>query len=223
MADGRDLAVWDNHAIECEGEARKPFEFDSLLASSEEQVEYPHVPDPKKNWLRETLESLDNVTDVLDIGCGPCYWINLFQGFRYHGFDQSPEMLRVASKVITENDLLGNLVELRQGNARKLGETYPEKRFDLVFTSAVLQHNRHAPDKTEIVQGMYEILRPGGYYLCTEDTCREDNHPECVGAEGCLRGPEYSFKPAGWEKFMSELGFETREYRAPSEYLYRKV
>lgn len=223
MADGRDLAVWDNHAIECEEEARKPFEFDSSPASSEEQSGCPHVPNLKKLWLRESLVSLDNVTDILDIGCGPCFWINIFQGFRYHGFDQSSEMLRVATKVLTDNNLLGSLVELRQGNARKLQEAYPEKKFDLVFTSAVLQHNRHVPDKTEIVQGMYEILRPGGYYLCTEDTCREDNHPECIGVEGCLRGPEYSFKAEGWKKYMLDLGFETVEYRAPSEYLYRKV
>jgi SAM-dependent methyltransferase len=219
MADGRDMACWDNHARECEEEARKPFEFDEY--SLDGPKGYPHVPNPKKNWLRDTMVSLDGIADVLDIGCGPCYWINLFKGFRYHGFDQSPEMLRVATKVITENDLLGNLVELYQGNARKLEETFPEKKFDLIFTSAVLQHNRHDPDKIEIVRGMHNILRPGGYYLCTENTFRADNCPRSVGMPQYTDGD--SFTPEGWEKFMLENGFETVEYHAPSEYLYRKI
>ncbi len=221
MADGRELEVWNAHARECEEEKRTPFEFDSI-SSSDTDVVYPYVPDPKKLWLRKILLSLENVTDVLDIGCGPCYWINLFEGFRYHGFDQSLDMIKLGQKQLATNNLLGHMVELRRGNARTLKESYLETKFDLVFTSAVLQHNRHVPDKTEIVQGMYDILRPGGYYLCTEDTCREDNHPECVGFEGCNRGPEYTFKEEGWRKFMIELGFETLEYRHPSEYLYRR-
>jgi ubiquinone/menaquinone biosynthesis C-methylase UbiE len=224
MADGRDIAVWDHHAVECNESGRKPFEFgvhEVLTAADSEPTEYPRVPKAKTHWLRDTILSLEGVTNVLDIGCGPCYWVNLFEGFRYHGFDQSMGMLNVGHKTLKDNDLLDRMVELRQGNARDLKASYPEQKFDLIFTSAVLQHNRHDPDKTEIVQGMHSILREGGYFLCTENTFRADNCPESIGNPDYTEGN--SFTPEGWEKYMRANGFETVEYHAPSEYLYRRV
>ncbi len=225
MADGRDVKCWDDHAAECEGSGRKPFEFEIATALTPEDslsTEYPNVPKVTVHWLRETILSLkDEVTDVLDIGCGPCYWVNLFEGFRYHGFDQSMGMLRVGQKTLADNNLLDRMVELRNGNARSLIESYPEKKFDLIFTSAVLQHNRHYPDKQEIVQGMHSILREGGHYLCTENTFRADNMPASIGHPDYTDGN--SFTPEGWEKFMRENGFETVEFHHPSEYLYRRI
>jgi SAM-dependent methyltransferase len=197
MADGRDLECWNNHAAENRADERKPFE-----------SSHP--------FLRDTLLGLQGVTTVVDIGCGPGFWINLFEGFTYTGFDQSPKMLEFGRELSPD-------AEFVQGNARKLVETFGDRKFDLVFTSAVLQHNRHAPDKTEIVQGMHEIIRPDGYYLCTEDTCRNDNHPECVDSAGCNRGPEYTFKAEGWRQYMLDLGFEMVEYSRPSEYLYKRI
>ncbi len=222
MADGRDIKCWDDHANDCEEEKRKPFEFETNIpVEGDESTGYPHVPSKNKTWLRETLESLEDVTDVLDIGCGPCFWINLFEGYRYYGFDQSPRMNEVAYKVLKDNDLLDRMVEIRNGNARTLLESFPEKKFDLIFTSAVLQHNRHYPDKQEIVQGMHSILREGGYYLCTENTFRADNMPASIGHPDYTDGN--SFTPERWEKFMRENGFETIEFHHPSEYLYRRI
>ncbi len=221
MADGREVEVWDAHADECEEEKRKPFEFETAPVEGEEPTGYPHVPNKKKVWLRETLESLEDVTDVLDIGCGPCFWINLFEGYRYYAFDQSPRMNEVAYKVLKDNDLLDRMVEIRNGNARTLLESFPEKKFDLIFTSAVLQHNRHDPDKREIVQGMHSILREGGYYLCTENTFREDNAPQFCQGDGPCDGNSFSVE--GWRKFMLEYGFEMVEFHHPSEYLYRRI
>lgn len=206
MADGRDVKCWDDHAVECQEKGRKPFEMGNGAG---------YV-----RWLRETILKLEGVHKCLDIGCGPCYWVNLFEGFDYTGFDQSPGMLRVAQKQLQDNDLLGRVTELKLGNARRLQESFPPETFDLVFTSAVLQHNRHEPDKREIVEGMYKILKPGGYYLCTENTFREDNAPQWANDHGAADGN--SFTATGWKTWMATHGFEQLEFNGKSEYLYRR-
>lgn len=199
MADGREVAVWDNHAHECREQGRNPFSF-------------------KKNaegmydWLRETIVHLP-IKTCLDIGCGGGYWHTLFEGFEYTGFDQSTEMIKLSKETFPGGEFI-------QGNAMKLKEVFGERKFDLVFTSSVLQHNRHEPDKRLIVEGMHYILNDGGYYLCTENTFREDNYPTIVMDP--MRTNGYSFSPQGWEKWMGEHGFKMIEYSHPSEYLYRK-
>jgi len=205
MADGRDIACWDDHAVECELAGREPFDPEACHA----------------NWLREQLVALEDVYKCLDVGCGPCYWIHLFEGKQYNAVDQSSEMLRVAKDQIIRNNLLGRVGEILQGNARDLKEIYKPGTFDLVFTSAVLQHNRHEPDKREIVEGLHYILRDGGYYLCTENTFRADNCPQSVGNPDYTDGD--SFTPEGWEKWMRELGFEMLGFNGQSEYLYKKI
>lgn len=207
MADGRDIKCWDDHALDCEAADRKPFELVNRKG---------HV-----HSLRETLESLEGVHKCLDIGCGPCYWIKLFEGFEYNGFDQSPGMITVARRQLEDNGLMDRVNELKLGNARRLQDSYPAGTFDLVFTSAVLQHNRHEPDKREIVQGMHHILREGGYYLCTENTFRHDNAPQWADNNGACDG--YSFTPTGWKNWMAAHGFELVSYNNKSEYLYRRT
>lgn len=205
MADGRDVAVWDNHAIECEDAKREPFTKEGF----------------ESNWLREKLLGLENVHKCLDVGCGPAYWIHLFDGKQYNAVEQSPGMLAAAKNTILRNDLLSMVGEIRSGNARELSSIYNPGEFDLVFTSAVLQHNRHEPDKREIVNGFYSILREGGYYLCTENTFRADNCPQSIGNPNYTDGD--SFTPLGWEKFMQSLGFELIGFNDQSEYLYQKI
>jgi SAM-dependent methyltransferase len=205
MADGRDVQCWDDHAKQCEDAEREPFE-----------KEQTH-----KNWLRVKMMELEGVHRVLDVGCGPCYWIHLFTDKQYNAVDQSPGMLSAAKNTIVRNNLQAGVGEVRKGNARELTEVYEPGEFDLVFTSSVLQHNRHEPDKREIVEGIHAILREGGYLLCTENTFREDNYPQSIGNPECTDGN--SFTPEGWEKFMKNLGFETLAFNGQSEYLYRRV
>jgi len=205
MADGRDVAVWDNHAVECEDAKREPFGKEST----------------HKNWLRVKMMELEGVHRILDVGCGPCYWIHLFTGKQYNAVDQSMGMLAAGKNTILRNDLSSDVGEIRQGNARNLQEVYEAGEFDLVFTSSVTQHNRHEPDKREIVEGIHHILREGGYYLCTENTYRADNCPQSVGNPDYTDG--YTFTPEGWEKFMKPLGFELLEFNGQSEYLYKRI
>jgi ubiquinone/menaquinone biosynthesis C-methylase UbiE len=204
MADGRDIECWDNHADDCRAQGRVPFDIPTK----------PGDTSRTRPWLRRKIEGLEDVQTCLDVGCGPGYWVNLFTGFNYTGFDQSTKMLELAREVVPGKEFI-------LGNARDLVGTFGDRKFDLIFTSAVLQHSRHYPDKEEIVKGMYQILRPGGYYLCTENTFRADNCPASIGNPDYTEN--YSFTPEGWERWIALYGFKLLEYSEPSEYLYIKV
>jgi len=196
MADGREIHVWDAHAEECREQNRTPFEF------------------YEDSWLMQQRVALGGITTVLDVGCGPGYWIKLFEGLDYTGVDQSPGMLALAQE-------LSPLAKFVLGNARSLSEVFSPGSFDLAFTSSVLQHNRHIPDKQEVVEQIALVLRGGGYLLCTENTYRADNCPESVNNPSFTDG--YTFTPTGWEIFMKALGFRLLAYNGQSEYLYQKV
>lgn len=203
MADGRDIAVWDNHADECREENRKPFEFQDEDTES------------SGGWMRQKVLAAikEGAKSALDVGCGPGYWRNLFAGMDYTGFDQSAKMLELAQELTPPGTW-------KQGNGRELTNSFSVGTFDIIFTSSVLQHNRHVPDKTEVVQGIHALLKPNGYFLCTENTFRADNKPESVGNPGCTDG--YSFTPEGWEKYMGGLGFELLGFNGKSEYFFKR-
>jgi SAM-dependent methyltransferase len=197
MADGRDVAVWDGHAAECRESGRQP----ALMNG--------------KEWLR--VKVLDCVKlgakTALDLGCGPGYWINLFGGLKYTGLDQSTGMLSLAQELSPE-------AEFVHGNGRSASEALSGRKFDVVFTASVLQHNRHYPDKEEIVEQISSLLVEGGYFICTENTFRKSNYPPYE--KGCMYTDGYSFTPEGWEDFMGKLGFDMLEYNGESEYVFRK-
>ena len=206
MADGRDVKVWDTHAEECREANRTLFEFN---------------PDDENcgGWLRrKVLETLPSGGMVLDLGCGPGYWRNLFEGRSYEGFDQSSGMLQLAQDIPSPKV---KALHWHQGNARNVADKFIPNHFDMVFMASVLQHNRHEPDKREIVEAVHKILKPVGYFLLTENTFRADNRPSSVGNPDDTDG--YSFTPAGWKKFMLSLGFELLEFNGQSEYLYRRI
>jgi SAM-dependent methyltransferase len=202
MADGRDVAVWDNHAHQCREAKRELFEF-------------PTNEESTGGWLRSrVLEVLEPGSQVLDLGCGPGYWRKLFEGMDYTGFDQSLEMLALA-KEFTDNS------HWVQGNARSVDASFSAGNFSMVFMASVLQHNRHEPDKREIVQAVHKILKDGGYFLLTENTFREHNCPQATTNPDFTDG--YSFTPKGWDDFLLPLGFKRVAYNGQSEYLYQKI
>jgi len=202
MADGRDIPLWDNHAQQCREANRVLFEFDPTKENA-------------GGWLRKkVLAVLQPGSLVLDLGCGPGYWRKLFEGMDYTGFDQSTGMLELAKEYPSERP---NWV---QGNAREVDHHFSTGNFSLVFVASVLQHNRHEPDKREIVEAAHRIIKDGGYFLLTENTFRADNRPQSVGNPDDTDG--YSFTPAGWEKFMLSLGFKLLDFNGQSEYLFQK-
>lgn len=95
---------------------------------------------------------------VLDVGCGVGMFSYLFSSFDYTGIDQTPSMLKTARE--RNPDL-----RLIRGNARSL--PFPDAQFDLVFTRAVVQHNR-GQDKLDVIDEITRVVRPKGYYLFSE-------------------------------------------------------
>lgn len=151
--------------------------------------------------LFQTVSSLPNVIKVLDLGCNAACWSPIFQGKEYYGVDQDLEIFERAR----ENSPRGTFV-------RGSGEQIPfaDAAFDLVFTSHVLQHNDHFPEKNNIVNEIARVLRPGGYYLMVESTA----NPEEV------RPTDQTFAAEGWKAFVGERGFEFQKYQEPEEYLF---
>lgn len=200
MADARDAAVWSNHSKE-----------------QWETNREAHNPD-ENGTIRKWLKSLtEEVTKVLDFGCGGGLWRAHFPEFDYNGSDQNEDMIAHAHKRFPD--------ETEKFTVQQWDKlSFEDNSFDLVFSSAVLQHNKH-PDKERAVKEIARILRPGGYYLMTENTFREDNmrhtFPNVNEWHEDL-DDGYSFTNIGWEKFMNKFGFKLVEFKAPSEYLYVK-
>jgi len=197
MADSTEEHVWTNHAREL---------FELGLKKHDILADTP---------LRVKLLSLkDEVKNVADFGCGPALWYNLFEGFQYIGIDQNAEMLKCAKLLCPDGTFIHTPAEatgLEGGSV------------DLVFTAAVLQHNR-AVRKAAVVTEVVRVLRPHGYLLCTECTFRPDNYGHVFKnvpfSDDLSDG--YSYTAVGWEKYMAGHGLTLLWHEDPSEYLFRK-
>jgi ubiquinone/menaquinone biosynthesis C-methylase UbiE len=198
MADARDMKVWDNHA-------------------EEQTVGNPNPHKVSEDYiLRKTLKQL-GIKIAVDLGCGGGLWRDLFAGFTYIGIDQSPNMIAHAKKR-----------GLKDSESFLLMDTWtkiplPDNSVDLVFTAAVLQHNKHE-DKKVMLEEMKRILKPNGYYMCTENTFRTDNYMTTFRNlkswnENLDDG--YTFTESGWKNFLAPFGFERVFFSEPGEYLYR--
>lgn len=156
---------------------------------------------PKR--LYETVSGLERITRVLDLGCSAACWSPIFENLEYYGLDQDPEIFKRAR----ENKSDGCFVT-------GIGEDIPFKDgfFDLVFTSHVLQHNDHYPEKDKIVEEISRVLSPLGYYLMVESTPKEWE----------VSSQDQTFSKQGWVSFLTARGFEFLQYWEPEEYLFRK-
>ena len=161
----------------------------------------------------------DEITTVVDLGCGGGLWRKLFQDFTYMGLDQSPGMIKSAiGRGVADNE---KFIHMEQWNKMPLDDS----SIDLVWTSAVLQHNLH-DQKAKVIDEITRVLKPGGYLMCTENTFREDNYRSTfpripIWNDNLNDG--YSFTKGGWERFMKERGLELLKFSTPSEYLFRKA
>jgi ubiquinone/menaquinone biosynthesis C-methylase UbiE len=199
MADARDERVWTYH-------------------SEEHKAEKVHIITEEIFLRRKLCESLPNKTDcvVVDFGCGSGLWRNLFKEYNYIGVDQNAGMINVAKSRNLDN------ATFQQIDWNKL--PFGDGTVDLIFTSAVIQHNKHS-DKIPVLQEFHRVLRSGGFYLCTENTFRPDNYHISFRNQPFTDHLDdgYSFTASGWERFMRAQGFEQVEFSSPSEYLYKKI
>ena len=152
------------------------------------------------NRLKGIVDSL-SVDRVLDLGCNAAIWSPIFGNSEYYGLDQEPEMFPIAKKNKSDGIfILG------------MGEDLPFKDsfFDLVFTSHVLQHNTHYPEKDQIVREIRRVLRPNGYYLCIENTGKD------------AKLSDKSFTVEGWVSFIFTRGFSLVGHWPAEEFLFKK-
>ena len=171
-----------------------------LVDVTSEEPPLPYgIGNPKR--LRETVLSLSDTFKVLDLGCNASCWFPIFEGLDYYGLDQDLEIFK-QSRV---NVPAGKFVQAP-------GENIPfsNHAFDLVFTSHVLQHNDHRPEKDAIVREVFRVLRLGGYYLMIEST------------NGEATPQDQTFSVKGWIKFLEDRGFKLISYMEPEEYLFQK-
>lgn len=85
---------------------------------------------------------------ILDLGCGNCVNLTIFKDSELYGIDFSEPMIEQARKFCEKHNMK---VELKVGNI--LDTEYPDKFFDYVIFSKVLQNNKknnHIPILLEL-------------------------------------------------------------------------
>lgn len=165
---------------------------------------------------------------VLDAGCliGKWFpqWIN--HGYHIEGVDQCEFALKIARK-------RNPTVPVHLSRLQKM---VFHQEFDLIYTKAVLQHNRH-DYKKEIIERFWHALKPNKYLLIDENTITIDNYRLCLGggAPGYYPIPRdtsftpdftdgYSFTKEGWIKFIAPLCFKFIKHLPHyTYYLFQKI
>jgi ubiquinone/menaquinone biosynthesis C-methylase UbiE len=122
-----------------------------------------------RDFILQTVQShvkLRNDAQILDIGCGPGKWVNLFaeRGFAATGIDSSPWMIRLAKKSIQPS--LRDHVKLYVTNVAALN--LPSNFYDMVNCVTVLQHILNNEQWESAVREMVRVTKPLGYILIYE-------------------------------------------------------
>lgn len=100
---------------------------------------------------------------ILDIGCGTGRLLRAaearFPGAQLSGVDPAPEMVRQARASVGE----GSLIRFEQAGAEEL--PFPDRRFDLVFSTLTFHH---WSDQSRAVSEVARVLAPGGRWLLAD-------------------------------------------------------
>ncbi len=157
---------------------------------------------------------LDSTKCVLDVGSGVggtsrC----LAQQFGCHvtGIDLTEEYCRSAA-MLSSRIGLAHLTEFRQGDATQL--SFPDQAFDVVWTEHVAMN---IPDKAQLYQEMYRVLRPGGT-LAIYDVLAGPSGPVLFPVPWA-RTPDTSFlvQPDELRKLLEETGFTITDWSDTTE------
>jgi ubiquinone/menaquinone biosynthesis C-methylase UbiE len=162
-------------------------EGNQLIAGDDE----PYYRYKRKKFL-DLFHRIDfHKKKVLELGSGPggnLLEIMKYQPEELHGADISDEMISVSEKLLNDKN-----VTITKIDGQNL--PYPDKYFDLVFTSTVLQHNTN---EAQLVILMKEVSRVAAkdIYLFEKIEKKIKGTPLCLG------------RPvAYYEAFFKEQGF----------------
>jgi SAM-dependent methyltransferase len=140
---------WDKHVDEIV-ERKEVIWYDGTSKNHfEDALDYVKTGTPREEWK------------ALDCGCHIGRFIDIVEkyGLDYTGVDQSQKAL----------DFAKNQYPDRKWVLSYLWEMPFKEEFDLVFTNAVLQHNKLS-EQLKIVPRMYTALKPGGVFFMSEST-----------------------------------------------------
>lgn len=189
MADARDVACWTNHAGE-------QMQLKSYQPSAGAVL---GLGDP----LVVALNELEPWEYVLDFGCGTGLWRGMFKKEAFYvGADQNAAMVEGARERWPRD----TFVQVEGVNDGK-PMPFVAGSFDLVFTSAVLQHNIYA-DQEKIVREFNRVLRMGGRFIGFENT---------YGPLNPGTPDNYTRTREGWRELFEDHGFETA-YQTDSQH-----
>ncbi len=128
-----------------------------------------YVEHKARHLVLQTIEEQTNLksdAQVLDVGCGPGKWVNIFakKGLVTTGIDASPWMIRLAKKRLGRS--FKETVRLYVANAARLGLS--SCTYDLVNCVTVLQHILNDEEWKSAVHEMVRVAKPSGYILIFE-------------------------------------------------------
>jgi SAM-dependent methyltransferase len=183
LADAREEYVWTNHAQQM-------------------ATDRSHTCDPISNSIK--LKISKKKIDVLDYGCGTAQWAPTFKDFNYFIYDQNEAMIKGAKVRLANLQIQPKDIYLYPWNALQIN-----RQFDVVYTSAIIQHNTHQ-DKKILLPQIYGLIKSGGLYIGLENTLEPKKN-----AFQFPRGYQftdettdgYSYTRVGWLKYFSSFGF----------------
>ena len=110
----------------------------------------------------------NKVVRVLDLGCGMGRHLEYLKdtGFRVYGCDKSDEALRVSGKIIAS-------ARLKKAEMSKL--PYRPGFFDLVLSTAVIQHGKIAKIKRTISE-ITRVLKKGGFVFIETLSAKDSSY-----------------------------------------------
>ena len=102
------------------------------------------------------FDFLESESSILDIGCGPGFWVRQFcrMGLNVFACDLSKTAVELTKKSLK---LYGLTAQLSEGNAETL--PYKDESFDYINCQGVIHHT---PNTAVCVGEFFRVLKPGG-------------------------------------------------------------
>lgn len=158
------------------------------------------------NHKEDTFKSLPIEGKLLDLGSCICRWYPAFRGLKqdynrnidYHAYDRSEVAKGIVASLYPEVDFV-------TGEIFELSQHFEQGNFDVVFSSAFLQHFSNE-NKAKILSEVAKILKSKGL-LITNEGYFSDGPADYTN--------DRMFSISGWHKFMSDNGFNPSSVRIP--------